>query len=120
MPTEKELKYLAKIQGKSAPAVAIEHVLETPPPVADNRLADLVEIICALQIGVAASIDEDGAVFLGKGTMDGTNHYIIIYSNEAGGGYAYAFANQDKGTGNVVEVTKLSGAVKIFLEETTK
>ena len=118
MPTEKELKYLAKIQGKSAPAVAIEHIIESAPPLTDNRLQLLVEAVSALQIGVAASIDEDGSVFLGKGTDDNTNHYIIIESPEVGGGIAYAFANQDKNAGEVFSCNTIEEVVSMFRNKT--
>lgn len=119
MPSEKEKKYLAKIQGKNAPAVAIEHILESVPPPADNRLRDLIEVLNLLHIGFAASIDEDGSVYLGKGAEDGTNHYIIL--GEPGiSGYSYAFANQDKGTGDVKTYKTIEEVVKQFFDNTQK
>lgn len=120
MASEKEAKYLAKIQGKSAPAVAIEHILETAPPLVDNRLRDLIQAIGILNLGVAASIDEDGSVFLGKGTDDGTNHYIIIDAPESGGGYSYGYANQDKGTGEILAYTTIAATVSAFHIATQK
>lgn len=118
MPSEKEQKYLSKIMSKQqAPAVAITHILETQP-IIDNRLLDFAEAICNLQVGVAASIDEDGTVYLGKGLENGTNHYIMIYPPGVTPPYAYAYANQDKNDGKVTDCDELLQAVSLFRKQT--
>jgi hypothetical protein len=109
----KDQKYLDKLLGKNHPAVAIEHVLER---VQDDRLENLALAISELQIGVAASIDEDGDVYIGKGLDDGTNHYIIIHANS--GGWSYAYANQSKNDGKILECKTLFDAIRRFREAT--
>jgi len=109
----KDQKYLDKIMGKNHPAVAVEHILESAK---DDRLESLALTISELQLGVAASVDEDGDVYIGKGLDDGTNHYVIIHANN--GGWSYAYANQGKNDGKVLECKSLFDAVKRFREAT--
>ena len=75
-------------------------------------------MISILQLGVAASVDEDGSVYLGKGTDDGTNHYLIIEGDHSG--YSYAYANQDKNTGEVLSYKTIQEAVTAFQNNTQK
>lgn len=117
MPSDKEKKYLARITGNNAPPVAVESSDQTEE-VTDNRLSLLIGAFNALQLGIVASVDEEeGDVYLGKQTDNG-NHYIIIYPENKG--FAYAYANQAKGEGNVIECEIIQDAVNLFKEKTLK
>lgn len=115
MASSKEEKYLKKVMGTDAPAVAIEHILESP---VDNRLETLALAVNDLQLGVAASVDEDGDVFIGKGLSNGYNHYIIIHAKNQG--WSYGYANQSKNDGKIVECKNLAEAIQRFRNSTEK
>lgn len=114
----KDQKYLAKIMGKNAPLVAQEEILAVEEPIVDDRLENLALAVSELQLGVAASIDSDGDVYIGKGMDNGTNHYIIIHAKNQG--WSYAYANQGNNDGKVIECKNLPEAIQRFKNSTQK
>lgn len=113
MASTKEQKYLDKIMGKGAPAVASLPQEDNEPKV-DKRLGILMQAINCLGLGVVVSEDDEGTLYIGKATPQG-NHYIIINSEEPGG--AYAFANQAENQGEVHESDNIREVATMFKEK---